>query len=184
MVCWGALVLPWAFLCSVEPRNCRLCSTSQMTWRAPSEGHQNSWHHPCISEMGCIQQLKGEQGILLWVGSSSEAGLLQMQFSGSRLRAGCVWWSCSSWVAVVSTDILGLPRTLSDKLFLWNSWLSCLWRDAVTARTTGVQAQVCVCYRHWGSAVQYSLNRMDKRKYSWRVHLILTISKFCSRIAF
>lgn len=32
-------------------------------------------------------------------------------------RAGCVWWSCSSCVAV-STDLLGLPRTFNGVLFL------------------------------------------------------------------
>lgn len=40
------------------------------------------------------------------------------------------------------------------------------------------------CYKHQGSAVQYSLNRMDECKCSYRVHLIPFNSKFCSRIAF
>lgn len=89
------------------------------------------WHHLCVSEMGCIQQFRGEAGY--WCGLQLETGMLQLQrsvrhFSGSRLRTGCVWWSCISWVGVVSTDSLGLPRTFNGVLFLWNSRLFPLCR--------------------------------------------------------
>lgn len=70
-----------------------------MTSRALSlNGWQSSWHHPCISEKGCVYSaVEGRAG-----GTG-----MGVQFRGRNASNAVHWLEVESWLCVMELQLLG-----------------------------------------------------------------------------